>query len=511
MRATMMAMVLAVAAFQGGARAAGALPLAGTVGADVEIAEDGAYCLDSEADYAWFLAECPGGATVRLTGDIMLLPKRYTAWYATGDTLTFDGQGHTITLPEGATMDGDGSTTGRDYAGIVAGRLSRGTVRDVDIVVGGRIVARPYAGAVLGSGMYSGGGEVVIENVGVYLLSTGAIEAEGNNTNGHAGALVGRGYSNDVTLRDCLIVCEAGSRITNLDNRGAGPERPSQTAVTCGDIETESGIMVLDFGVSLPEGSPYSRDVDGDTAVFKGTNVPTEYTVVPGGSVADTFLIGDIGEDADGVFSLAGTRLTVGAVTVPAGWETTVTGNVLALSGPGGTVSLAYTFKGIPNVSVPLTVTLPWKPTYGFALAGNVSLPAATQSRLETYAIQSGLAPDPAIRVLFKTSGKPTLEALDCFDNILVADTANQTITVDYDLNVTDIAVSADRATVTATIELRGPARAAFAKGTQIVLRDAQTGKALSVPVLVEGRANAKVSIPAKPGTCLFRASVEKR
>lgn len=138
------------------------------------------------------------------------------------------------------------------------------------------------------------------------------------------------------------------------------------------------------------------------------------------------------------------------------------------------------------------------------------TLAAATMA-LAAVAIQSGIAPSPAVRVFFKTSGKPTLEALDCFDNILVADTANQTITVDYDLDVTDIAVSADRATVTATIELRGPARAAFAKGTQIVLRDAQTGKALSLPVLVEGRANAKVSIPYQPGTCLFRASVEKR
>ncbi len=249
MRATMAAMTMALAAvvFQGGARAAGALPLAGTVGADVEIAEDGAYCLDSEADYAWFLAECPGGATVRLTGDIMLLPKRYTAWYATGDTLTFDGQGHTITLPEGATMDGDGSTTGRDYAGIVAGRLKSGAIRDVNVIVGGRVVARPYAGAVLGSGMYSGGGEVVIENVGVYLLSTGAIEAEGNGTNGHAGALVGRGYSNDVSFNDCLIVCEAGSRITNLDNRGAGPERAAfakGTQIVLRDAQTGKALSL---------------------------------------------------------------------------------------------------------------------------------------------------------------------------------------------------------------------------------------------------------------------------
>lgn len=330
---------------------------------------EGWYVLDSEADYAWYLADDENDAIkVRLGADITLSPKTYTARFIGGnDTLEFDGQGHTLTLPEGATVDGDGTTTGRDYSGLIAGRLKSGVIRDVTVVVGGTVVARPYAGAVVGSGLSGGGGEVLIEDVTVRLLPTGRVEAEGNSINGRAGGFVGLGYSNAVTLRDCTLIAEAGAEIRNRDAQGTGPDRPGQTAATCGNYGSgggvEEGVAILDFGLVMPEGAPYSRDAD--TRAYKASTQTADF------GADGVFLAGDVARDLGAPFALAPDALPVKEVTLDeasasAGWSLAREGNSVTLTGGGtGPCALTYTLEVAPETPIALSVTLLTEPVLG--------------------------------------------------------------------------------------------------------------------------------------------------
>ena len=322
------------------------------------LGEDGWYTLDSEPDYAWYLANCPNNAKVRLAADIDLKAQDYTARFLGADSrLEFDGQGHTITLPEGATMDGDGSTTGRDYSGVVVGQLRNGSVSDVTIVVGGTVVARPYAGAVVGSGTWDGGGAVSLNNVHVRLLSSGRIEAEGDNINGYAGGLVGRGYHDTFTFTDCSLVFEAGAELRNRDNHGDGPDRPGQTAAVCGDVETEAGVVVVDLGLVMPEGAVYSRDADGDTVVYRKDGLATAY-----GEEAIPFHDGEV-TAKDFTAAVAGSGAALTGVSGPEGLEATVGDGAITITRlpdePTPSVALTYGFEGVPGLAVPVSVTLP--------------------------------------------------------------------------------------------------------------------------------------------------------
>ena len=328
---------------------------------------DGWYTLDSERDYAWYLTSCPNNSKVRLGADITLLAKDYRAYTAQtdGTTLEFDGQGHTITLPAGATMDGNGGSNGgtpgtggvthRDYCGIVAGQITGGSIRNVTVVVGGTVSAKPYCGAVLGSGTYSGGGATTIENVHVRLLPTAVIRGEGNSTNGHVGGIVGHGYSNNLTMTECSIVCEAGSTITNLDNSGAGPERASNVSAVCGDAKTEAGVVVVDFGVRMPEGAPYFLDTDGDTTVYRAEGVETNY------GEAIVFKTGSLPAVEEGfAFDVAGEEAALADIAGPEGWSFEAEGGRLTVTGIPDSVSfpleLTYGFAGVPGLAVPVSV-----------------------------------------------------------------------------------------------------------------------------------------------------------
>ena len=301
---------------------------------------EGWYVLDSEADYAWYLADDENDAIkVRLGADITLSPKTYTARFIGGnDTLEFDGRGHTVTLPAGATVDGDGTTTGRDYSGLIAGRLKSGVIRDVTVVIGGTVVARPYAGAVLGSGISSGGEAVTLENVHVRLLPTGLIEAEGNSTNGRAGGIVGFGYSNAVTLRNCTLIAEAGAEIRNKDDQGKGDDHPGQTAATCGNYNNgssvEEGVVILDYGLVMPAGAPYSRCNTRDTRAYAASTQTADF------GADGVFLVGDVTRDLGAPFALAPDGLPVKEVTldeasVAAGRSLTREGNSVTITGGG--------------------------------------------------------------------------------------------------------------------------------------------------------------------------------
>ncbi len=460
---------------------------------------DGWITLASEPDYAWYLADCPNNAKVRLAADIDLEAQDYTARFFNGDSrLTFDGQGHTLTLPEGAKMDGDGATTGRDYSGVVVGQLRNGSVSDVTIVVGGAVVARPYAGAVIGSGSWAGGGAVSLNNVHVHLLSTGRVEAEGNNTNGYAGGLVGQGYNDTFTFTDCSLVFEAGAEIRNRDNHGSGPDRSGRTAAVCGNTETETSVVILDFGLVMPEGAPYSRDADGGTVAYKASTVTASH------GEAETFLAGAVG--GEGPWELAPAGLTVEAVEAPEGWAATLEGNVLSLSGPGGEVALTYGFAGFPGVCVPLTLTPPAGGGYAFTLPEGAAAPSPAQSAaLEAAARAAGLAPG-AVTVRFAEGAAQTLEALDLFTGVVSADAEARTLTIDATLAIAAIDVASGEVAV--TVVLRGPEGCAFAEGTQVALVLAEGGEPLGEPVAASGEgASVQLAFPRpEASTALFRA-----
>ena len=461
---------------------------------------DGWITLASEPDYAWYLADCPNNAKVRLGADIDLKAQTYTARFFKGDSrLTFDGQEHTVTLPKGATMDGDGATTGRDYSGVVVGQLRNGSVSDVTIVVGGTVVARPYAGAVIGSGSWDGGGAVSLNNVHVHLLSSGRVEAEGNKTNGYAGGLVGQGYKDTFTFTDCSLVFEAGAEIRNRDEYGSGPDRSDRTAAVCGNTETETSVVILDFGLVMPEGAPYSRDADGGTVAYKASTVTASH------GAAGTFLVGAVG--GEGPWELAPAGLTAEAVEAPEGWAATLEGNVLSLSGPGGEVALTYGFAGFPGVRVPLTLTPP--PAgggYAFTLPEGVAAPSPAQSAaLEAAARAAGLTPGD-VTVRFAEGAAQTLEALDLFTGVVSADVEARTLTIDATLAIAAIDVAAGEVAV--TVVLSGPAGCAFAKGTQVALVLAEGGEALGEPVAASGDgASVQLAFPLpEASTTLFRA-----
>lgn len=460
---------------------------------------DGWITLASEPDYAWYLADCPNNAKVRLAADIDLEAQDYTARFFNGDSrLTFDGQGHTLTLPEGATMDGDGATTGRDYSGVVVGQLRNGSVSDVTIVVGGAVVARPYAGAVIGSGSWDGGGAVSLNNVHVHLLSTGRVEAEGNNTNGYAGGLVGQGYNDTFTFTDCSLVFEAGAEIRNRDNHGSGPDRSGRTAAVCGNTETETSVVILDFGLVMPEGAPYSRDADGGTVAYKASTVTASH------GEAETFLAGAVG--GEGPWELAPAGLTVEAVEAPEGWAATLEGNVLSLSGPGGEVALTYGFAGFPGVRVPLTLTPPAGGGYAFTLPEGVAAPSPAQSAaLEAAARAAGLTPG-AVTVRFAEGAAQTLEVLECFTGVVSADAEARTLTIDATLAIAAIDVASGEVAV--TVVLSGPEGCAFAEGTRVALVLAEGGEPLGEPVAAFGDgASVRLAFPLpEASTALFRA-----
>ena len=113
-------------------------------GPDVEESEDGAWLLDSVADFRWFLSEdCPADATVRLERDITLTAGAYAAKPSFSGT--FDGQGHTLILAEGAKLQGT------EGVGLIAATLQGATVKDLDVRVEGAILSDGTAGALAGT------------------------------------------------------------------------------------------------------------------------------------------------------------------------------------------------------------------------------------------------------------------------------------------------------------------------------------------------------------------------
>lgn len=453
---------------------------------------DGWITLDSEPDYAWYLADCPNNAKVRLAADITLeAGKTYRAYNPKRDHsfLEFDGQGHTVTLPEGATMRGNSGngTTNVEYCGVVAGQLEAGAIRDVSVVIGGEVSGTSYVGGVLGSSTIRNDNdtEVTFSGVHVHLLGTALIK--GTN---RVGGFVGRAYDNPVDLTDCTLAAEAGARIENSG---------SNTALTIGgsDNGASANVRVLDLGVVLPEGAPYTRRAAGEVA-YKASTVTASH------GEAETFLAGAV--DGEGPWELAPEGLTVEAVEAPEGWSATLEGNVLSLSGPGGEVALTYGFAGFPGVRVPLTLTPPAGGGYAFTLPEGAAAPSPAQSvALEAAARAAGLVPG-AVTVRFAEGSAQTLEALDLFTGVVSADAEARTLTIDATLAIAAIDVAAGEVAV--TVVLSGPEGCAFAEGTRVALVLAEGGEPLGEPVAASGEgASVRLAFPLpEASTALFRA-----
>ena len=185
-----------------------------------EQAEDGYYLLDSEEDWFWF-QENPGH-NVRLAADITFThdPLPIPAF-----SRTLDGNGHTLTIPEGVWL-----VTYEDTALI---RELSGTVQDLTIVLDGRIVTRndrkndwEYADckAVPGNGRAavlatSLSGNGVIRNVTVRIGEHG--EVQGAKQAGGVVANAWAGEGSGFTLENVRV--DIAGWVRNLaDPSGSG-------------------------------------------------------------------------------------------------------------------------------------------------------------------------------------------------------------------------------------------------------------------------------------------------
>lgn len=482
------------------------------------LSDDGAIELRSASDYEWYLEACPNGATVRMTQDITLPPKTYQA--RTFTTLTFDGNGHTLTFPSGATINGTGATTGQDYCGLVAGQLHKGEIKDVTVVVGGKVWAKPYAGAVLGATVWGGTETVSLSGVRVRLLEGGEISATpGSGNNAYAGGIVGRNYHNPAILSGCAILLEQGARLTNANSNEA---KWKQTGAVCGGLHQmgrEQGVTVMDLGVIMPEGSCYSNDASGDIRLFKASDVTTDYGISASGTPQAFLLRGQQeGVFEDGLLRLSDSEAAIvkaGSVKAVNGdeWALRQEGNAVTVTeGPGGRCELTYGVEGFEDVAIPVAFT----PMALAELPEGTTATPEQRTRLMAEAAQAGL-PLPA-KVAFRTHAEsPTFEALDVFDGILRADKETGTLILGYDFGIVGITpkhAEADGPTMlNVTIRVQGDQGAAtFAEGTTIdLVRISDGSSLLEAPVSpTPGTSEILCSFPLKADTECFRVKASK-
>lgn len=482
------------------------------------LSDDGAIELRSASDYEWYLEACPNGATVRMTQDITLPPKTYQA--RTFTTLTFDGNGHTLTFPSGATINGTGATTGQDYCGLVAGQLHKGEIKDVTVVVGGKVWAKPYAGAVLGATVWGGTETVSLSGVRVRLLEGGEISATpGSGNNAYAGGIVGRNYHSPAILSGCAILLEQGARLTNANSNEA---KWKQTGAVCGGLHQmgrEQGVTVMDLGVIMPEGSCYSNDASGDIRLFKASDVTTDYGVSASGTSQAFLLRGQQeGIFEDGLLRLSDSETAIvkaGSVKAVNGdeWALRQEGNAVTVTeGPGGRCELTYGVEGFEDVAIPVAFT----PMALAELPEGTTATPEQRTRLMAEAAQAGL-PLPA-KVAFRTHAEsPTFEALDVFDGILRADKETGTLILGYDFGIVGITpkhAEADGPTMlNVTIRVQGDQGAAtFAEGITIdLVRISDGSSLLEAPVSpTPGTSEILCSFPLKADTECFRVKAFK-
>lgn len=477
-------------------------------------AADGAIELYTAKDYEWYLANCPNGATVRMKQDITLEAKEYRALVL--NTLTFDGDGHTVTLPKGATINGSGSTTGSDYSGVVAGQLYKGEIKNVMVVVGGKVWAKPYAGAVLGASTWDSGGAVSLKDVRVLLKEGSEIASTpGSGNNAHTGGLVGRNYNSPITLSSCTILLEAGSKLTNGNATAA---TKAQTAAVCGGVYTgkETGVTVVDLGATMPAKASYSRDTKGTITLYKASNLSTAYGTAVAATPVETMLQGEQeGIVEDGTLTLVTGEAPMVSAAKAEGWTLAWEGNTVTVSeGPGGVCSLTYGLEGFEGMEIPVSFT----PMTLADLPEGVAATPAQKSLLMAAAAKAVL-PIPA-KVAFRTGSKqPTLDALEVFEGILRADKESGALVVGYDFGISKVTVAKDEETdaqkvaVTVRVQTDEGLPATFVEGAQVKLVRTFDGTPLGDPIIIAPGAEGNEVVchfPLGDATELFRAQIAK-
>lgn len=467
------------------------VPVAATFVDHPILDKDGWYNLDTEEDYAWYLAKCPNGSKVRLTADIVLQPKAYKAWWPVrdGSILTFDGQNHTITFPAGASMKSE-------FCGVVAGRLKEGSIKNVSVIVGGTFTGTngAYIGGILGSSIHKNEGAVSLSNAHVRLLGTAKVTG-GTAGTWRAGGLVGLAYNGPVSIEKCSVIAEAGATIEAVRD-GA--------ALTCGgrNTGTSKEVLALDLGIVMPSGKSKYTTHSGET-VYKASTVTASYPTGSGTLAEGTVVAGTL--EGEGPWTLAPEALTAQNVQAPEGWAAALEGNALTLTGPAGaTGTLTYGLAQFPLARISLSATLPV--AYAFTLPDGAQPSEALTAALEAAAQAAGLEPG-AEPVTVNLVGKATLDAVELFTGICTADTETRTLTVAYDFGVTAIAVSDDRQSVNVTVTLRtASGTPAFAQGTQISLKATEGEAFFGTPTVAPGAASVQIAFPLESDTCTFRA-----
>ncbi len=419
---------------------------------------DGWAELREPADYAWFVSEARDATTlrVRLARDILLEERDYALSNGLTAGLLFDGQGHTLTLPRGATVSNPGRYS---YAGLLGATLGGGaTVRDVTLVVEGTVTAGTHAGAVAGTTVYGASAPAALDGVRVLLGPGSSISApEG------LGALVGK----------------FGGAYGGL---------------AC------SGCVLADRGVALTGGaSGAGYGVPGGVAVLRGGGADAAY------GEGETFLDGAAAMvERGGVTLLTGEAAWVADVAAPEGWRVALAGNVATVAAPEGLAggaagALTYWLAGFPTV--PLTVTLAQPALSGPLPAG---LTARQASILRAFAAERGLA-SPG--VAFRAPADASPEALECFTGILRAE--GDALVVGYDFGVRAIRPSADGASLEVTVGVADDSGtpAGLAEGAALSLVGLDGKPLAREPEPVAG--GWRFRLPRQGGTCLFRALAE--
>lgn len=382
---------------------------------------------------------------------------------------TFDGQGHTLTLPAGAMVT-TSKTSGR-YVGLIAALLGGGAkVTGVTLDVRGTL-SGDSTGTVAGTMVYNKNATATLENVRVYLAPESVLQGTANG----CGVLVGiyNGAYGKVSANVCVG---------------------------------------LDSGVTLKGKNATTYKLPSGATLYKGNTVTTNY-----GTGSGLYCLGaQEGIAEDGRLTLMEIEALVVSAAKAEGWTLAREGNTVTVSeGPGGICSLTYGLEGFEGVEIPVSFT----PMALADLPEGVTATPGQKSLLMAAAAKAAL-PVPAT-VTFRTGAKqPTLDALEVFEGILRADDETKALIVGYDFGISNVTVTKNEETgtlmVAATLRVQNDLGqpASFAEGARVdVVRTSDGSSLLGQPLaLSSGLTGGEVvcSFPLDGATELFRARIEK-
>lgn len=362
---------------------------------------DGAYLLGTPADYEWYLAKCPEDATVRLTADITLEAKAYTARPTFGGT--FDGDGHTLTLPEGASVSGtgsvglimgtvekknahirrlrvslDGEVRGATFAGGLVGEIwayenmsQSLTVENVCVNLMGTVSGVSGAGGLIGNVGGSWKKQALVKDCRVELGETATVTASKSATMRGAGGVLGTA-TEAAALENLLVVLRSGCRVSATAQGSGGVVGYPRSG-----MYAYENVAVADFGAKLgsaPQG--YLANAKPTTLFRSETaTIAAPSGIVPIGLETGTFPA----RDGATVALLSGSeeeRLSLDSTTEEAAWTltkadglntVTVTPTEATAQDLGATAPLAYAFRAMAELPEGLvwedTVTAVCTPT----------------------------------------------------------------------------------------------------------------------------------------------------